>query len=65
MSEVNRPPCTYCDKEIWAISHIKYTIGVELPALLHMDCYNRLKEIESSYEDLQECQSMLSQKYLP
>ena len=36
------PNCKECNKEIWGISHIKYTLGVERPVLLHSVCYERL-----------------------
>lgn len=42
--EVKRPICEECNKEIWGISHIKFTLGVEKPVLLHAVCYERLLE---------------------
>jgi len=38
------PICRECGKEIWGISHIQFTIGVELPTLLHSVCYEILLE---------------------
>ncbi len=41
---INYPKCIECEKEIWGISHIRFTIGMEHPALLHSVCYEQLKE---------------------
>jgi hypothetical protein len=49
---IERPLCTECGKEIWGIAKIQFTIGVELPTLLHSVCYERLKEYQLMYEDL-------------
>jgi hypothetical protein len=46
------PLCQECHKEIWGISHIQLTMGVEEPTLLHSVCWERLKEFEYMYKDL-------------
>jgi hypothetical protein len=38
------PLCKECNKEILGIAKIQFTIGVELPTLLHSVCYERLQE---------------------
>lgn len=42
MNKQEHPNCSLCGKEIWGISKIFYTLGVELPILLHSVCYERL-----------------------
>lgn len=42
--------CKECGKEIWGISKMVFTLGVELPTLLHSVCHERLKEFEFMYE---------------
>ena len=49
MNEIQRPACTECGKEIWGISRMLFTIGVERPSLLHAVCFERLKDIEKEY----------------
>jgi len=41
---ITHPICNQCGKEIWGISHIKYTLGVEAPITLHAVCYEKLME---------------------
>lgn len=41
---INHPQCNECGKEIIGIARLWYTLGVELPALLHAVCYEQLKE---------------------
>lgn len=40
----SHPRCKECGKEIWGITKIVYTIGVEFPINLHTVCYERLLE---------------------
>jgi len=41
---IEKPLCKECNKEIWGISKIWFTLGIELPTILHSSCYERLKE---------------------
>lgn len=47
-----RPLCKECNKEIWGISKVFETMGTEKPTYLHSVCYERLKEIEWMFKDL-------------
>lgn len=38
------PPCKLCDKQIWGIAKITFTVGTEKPTLLHTVCYERICE---------------------
>ncbi len=41
---ITHPLCRQCGKEVWGIAKILYTLGVEMPTVLHSVCYEQLLE---------------------